>query len=99
LPFEEIDNRVRSGAYQFHDFGSFWIWTQVSEHAKERTLDVVLLLGDGFVGRESEAVERLSVFAKEHGCAAIEAISRKGLAPTLKPIGFKTTRVLLRKDL
>src|SRR5262245_28613653 len=99
LPFSEIDNRVRSGAYQFHDFGTFWIWTQISVYDTEKVLDVVLLLGEGFPERKGDALERLAAYGRKCGCNAIEAISRRGLEPTLKPLGFRKTRVLLRKDL
>src|SRR5262245_8879931 len=99
LPFDEIDNRVRSGAYQLHDFGTFWTWTQVTDYGNERVLDVVLLLGDGFNERKNGAVARLTDFGREHGCVAIEAISRMGLEPALKPTGFRRKRVLLRKDI
>jgi hypothetical protein len=62
-------------------------------------LDVVLLVGEGFPEKKSEVLEHLADFARTHGCKAIEAISRKGLGPTLKPLGFKTARLLLRKEL
>jgi hypothetical protein len=62
-------------------------------------LDVVLLIGEGFPEKKTEVVEHLADFARTHGCKAIEALSRRGLEPTLKPLGFKNKKVLLRKDI
>jgi hypothetical protein len=99
LPFEEIDNRVRSGAYQFHDFGTCWVWTEITEYQTETVLQVLLLVGDGFEERKAEVVAGLEKFGAAHGCAAIEALCRLGLERSLKPQGFKRKKVLLRKDI
>jgi hypothetical protein len=68
-------------------------------YENEKVLEVVLLLGDGFLEKKKEVVEHLEKFGKEHGCKAVEALSRKGLAPTLKPLGWKTKKILLRKEI
>lgn len=99
LPFAEIDAKVMSGEYQFHDFSTFWVWTQISDCGREKVLEVVLLLGDGFVERKEEVVEHLVRFGKEHGCAAVEALARRGLEPTLRPLGWRKTKALLRKEI
>ena len=98
LPFEEIDRKVREGSYQFHPFGSCFVITQITDYSYEKVLDVVLLFGDGFLGKKEEVTERLVQFARAHGCKAIEAISRPGLEPTMKPLGWRRSKVLLRKD-
>jgi hypothetical protein len=99
LPFEEIDRKVKAGEYQYHDFQTFGVLTQVVQYEKEKVLEVVLLLGDGFLEKKSEVVAHLVSFGKEHGCKAVEALSRKGLEPTLKPLGFKPKKILLRRDI
>jgi hypothetical protein len=99
LPFEEIDRKVKAGEYQAHHFDDLLVLTQVMQYEKEKILEVVLLLGEGFLEKKSEVVAHLVSFAKENGCQAVEALSRKGLGPTLKSLGFRTTRVLLRRDL
>lgn len=99
LPFEEIDAKVQRGEYQFHDFGTCWVWTQITDYGNERVLDVVLLLGDGFVEIKDVVVSHLVRFGKEHGCRAVEALARIGLEPTLKPLGWKKKKVQLRKEI
>jgi hypothetical protein len=99
LPFAEIDKKVREGLYQFHEFGTCFVITQIMEYDSETVLEVVLLYGEGFPERKESVVEGLKKFGKEQGCKAIEALSRRGLGPALKPLGFRTTRVLLRTEI
>jgi hypothetical protein len=99
LPFSEIDKKVREGLYQFHEFGTCFVITQIMVYDNETVLEVVLLYGEGFPERKAEVVEGLKKFGKEQGCKAIEALSRRGLGPALKPLGFRTTRVLLRTEI
>lgn len=100
LPLDEFTEKLRLGLYQEHKFGEdLAVYTQVTVYDTEKVLDVVLLIGEGFPERKAEVVEHLADFARTHGCNAIEAISRRGLEPTLKPLGFRKSRVLLRKDL
>jgi len=98
LPFEEIDKKVRSGEYQYHNFGTCHVFTQITDYSYEKVLEVVLLLGEGFLEKKEEVVAHLVSFAKQHGCKAVEALSRLGLHPTLRPLGFKQKKILLRKD-
>lgn len=98
LPFDEIDRKVRAGEYQYHHFDSCFVITQVSDYRAERLLEVILLFGDGFLDKRQEIDERLVAFAKEQGCKAIESLSRRGLAPAMKSYGWRTKRVLLRRE-
>ena len=99
LPFEEIDRKVRSGSYQFHPFGPCFVITQITDYGTEKVLEVVLLLGDQFLERKEAVVEHLVKFGRTNGCKAVEALSRLGLEPTLKPLGWKRKKVLLRKEI
>jgi hypothetical protein len=99
LPFAEIDKKVREGLYQFHEFGTCFVITQIMEYDNETVLEVVLLYGEGFPERKAEVVEGLKKFGKEQECRAIEALSRLGLEPTLKPLGFRRKKILLRKEI
>jgi Ni,Fe-hydrogenase maturation factor len=99
LPFEEIDRKIRSGLYQLHAFGTCFVITQIMEYDTEAVLEVVLLYGEGFLDKREEIVEGLKKFGREHGCKAIEALSRRGLGVALKPLGFKTKKILLRTDI
>lgn len=99
LPLEEIDRKVKAGEYQHHQFGSCFVITQIHDYGYERVLDVVLLLGEGFMEKRREITERLESFAKEHHCIAIEALSRNGLEPAMKPFGWRRKKVILRKAL
>ena len=99
LPIDEFTEKLRKGEYQEHLFGGFAVYTQITDYGYEKVLDVVLLVGAGFPERKGEVVERLSDFARTHGCKAIEALSRKGLGPTLKDVGFRTTKLLLRREI
>lgn len=99
LPFAEIDRKVMSGEYQFHNFRTCWVWTQITDYGHEKVLEVVLLLGDGFLEQKDEVVAHLVRYGKERGCSAVEALARRGLEPTLKPLGWKKTKALLRKEI
>lgn len=100
LPLDEFTEKLRVGMYQEHKFGEdLAVYTQISDYDYEKVLDVVLLIGEGFPEKKEEVVEYLADFARTHGCKAIEAISRKGLEPLLKPLGWKRTRILLRKEI
>jgi hypothetical protein len=99
LPFEEIESKIRDGDYQSHSFPRGFMITQISDYDNERVLDVVFLLGERFDDWKHEALERLIEFGRSHGCNAVEAISRLGLEPALKPLGFRRKRVLLRKEI
>jgi hypothetical protein len=99
LPFEEIDRKVKAGEYQFHQFGPCFVITQISDYSNERLLEVVLLFGDGFLERREEVTKHLVDFGRKHDCKAIEAISRLGLEPVMKPFGWRRKRVLLRREI
>ena len=99
LPPEEIDRKVRSGAYQYHPFGSCFVITQITDYGTEKVLEVVLLLGDQFLEKKEAVVEHLAEFGRSNGCKAVEALSRLGLEPTLKPLGWRRKKVLLRMDI
>jgi hypothetical protein len=99
LPLKEFADKLESGAYQEHLFEGFAVYTQITDYDYEKVLDVVLLIGDGFPGKQWAVLERLVGFAKEHGCSAIEALSRPGLKPMLFPLGFKSKKVQLRKEI
>ena len=99
LPIDEFTAKLQRGEYQEHLFEGFAVYTQITDYSTEKVLDVVLLIGEGFPEKKAEVLERLEDFARLHGCKAIEALSRRGLEPTLKPLGFKNKKVLLRKDI
>jgi hypothetical protein len=99
LPFEEIDRKVKCGEYQFHQFGPSFVITQISDYSNERLLEVVLLFGDGFLERREEVTKHLVEFGRKHGCKAIEALSRLGLEPAMKPFGWRKKQVVLRKEI
>ena len=91
--------KVEKGEYQYHPFGSCEVYTQIMDYGHEKVLEVVLLFGDDFLGKREEVVSHLEKFGKQHGCKAVEALSRLGLEPTLRPLGWKKKKVLLRKDI
>lgn len=95
----DIDAKVRSGAYQYHHFDNGFVLTTVTQYQNERVLDVVLVLGEKYEDWKEEALNRLTSFGREQGCQALEAVCRKGLEHVLKPLGWKRTKVTLRKEL
>lgn len=95
----DIVRKVEAGEYQCHSFGPCMVITQVTDYGYERVLDVVLLIGNAFLPIKERVADALARFGREHGCAAIEALSRPGLEPTLKPLGFRRKKVLLRKEI
>lgn len=98
--FAEIDAKIRSGEWQFHQFPNGFI---VSEIRKYSDSDVVLLVhlifGERLQAWKDEANTFLTIFARQHGCTSMEALCRRGMEAVLKPSGWKRTRVLLRKDI
>lgn len=99
LPFEEIEKKIKEGDYQYHPFDTCFVITQITDYGTEKVLEVVLLLGEDFISKKSEVVDRLVRFGKEHGCKAVETICRLGLEPTLKTLGWKKKRILLRREI
>lgn len=87
---------MRSGAYQYHEFPLGFVLTEVTQYAAERVLSVVLLWGDRLDEWKDDAVTRLEAFGRAQGCVAIEALARLGLE---RALGWKRTRVLLRKEI
>ena len=90
---------MKAGEYQYHPFGSCFVITQITDYGTEKVLEVVLLLGDQFLERKEAVVEHLVQFGKQNGCKAVEALSRLGLQPTLKTLGFKRHKILLRREI
>jgi hypothetical protein len=99
LPPDGFAEKLKSGAYQEHRFEGFAVYTQITDYDYEKVLDVVLLIGEGFLEQKESVVEHLVRFGKEHGCQAVEALARRGLEPTLRPLGFRNKKVQLRKDI
>lgn|SRR5678815_1809824 len=99
LPVAGFAEKLESGAYQEHRFEGFVVYTQITDYGYERVLDVVLLIGEGFPQQKEAVVGHLVSFGKERGCAAVEALARRGLEPMLFPLGFKSKKVQLRKDI
>jgi hypothetical protein len=98
LPFPEITAKIERGEYQKHAFPKGFVITQVMQYEREKVLEVVLLVGERWEEWKSGCVAHLRMYAKEHGCTAIEALSRCGLRVSLKDLGFKTKKVLLRLE-
>lgn len=99
LPPQEFDEKVRKGEYQEHRFDGFAVYTQITDYDNERVLDVVLLIGEGYLEKKNEVDTHLVAFAKQYGCQAVEALSRPGLETVLKPLGWKRTRIVMRKEI
>jgi hypothetical protein len=99
LPVAGFAEKLASGDYQEHRFEGFAVYTQITDYNYEKVLDVVLLIGEGFPQQKEAVVSHLVSFGKKHGCKAVEALSRRGLAPMLFQLGFKSKKVQLRKDI
>jgi hypothetical protein len=98
LSFDAITKKIERGEYQKHQFPMGFVITQIRDYDNERILEVVLLVGERFDLWKEELVVHLNKYAKDHRCDAVEAISRRGLGVALKDLGFRTTKVLLRKE-
>jgi hypothetical protein len=83
---------------QIHKFPLGFIITQIVDRNGERVLHVVWLAGENLKDWKAEALERLRAFGIEHGCKAIEADCRPGLALLLRP-EFRTTKISVRTDI
>ena len=95
----EFAVKLEKGEYQEHRFEGFAVYTQITDYGYEKVLEVVLLIGEGFPQQKEAVVTHLASFGRAHGCAAVEALARKGLEPALAPLGFKNKKVQLRKDI
>lgn len=83
---------------QIHKFPHGFIITQVVDRSGERVLHVVWLAGERFLEWKAEALKAITDFGVEHGCKAIEADCRPGLARALRP-EFRTTKISVRTDI
>lgn len=95
ISYEEMTQALEKGEMQIHKFPLGFIVTEIKQ-ADERLLHVVWLGGEEFDSWKEEAWEVLSQFAKKHGCKAISAHCRPGLAEALKPLGFRTIKITVR---
>ena len=84
---------------QAHVFPRGAVITQIDNYPEERVLHVVLLVGKDLEQWETSVLDRLKSFAIAHGCGAIEANCRPGLARFLKKHGFRRTKIIMRVDL
>ena len=94
---DEYRRKVEAGQWQAHQFEHGFLITEIMQYAEERVLTVHLLGGKNFKEWKAEADERLRSFAVANGCVAIEAVCRLGLEKSLIDLGYKRSRVLMRK--
>lgn len=99
LPMKEFGEKLKTGDYQEHRFEGFAVYTQITDYGYEKVLDVVLLIGEGFPRKREAVVAHLAEYARQHGCAAVEALARRGLETLLFPLGFRAKKTLLRKKI
>jgi hypothetical protein len=99
LSFEEVTEYLKDGRMQIHKFPLGFILTEIKELPGERVLHVAWLAGERFEEWKQEAWGVLRKFSEEHGCVAIEAHCRPGLAESLKSLGFRTIKRTVRVDL
>jgi len=98
MTFDEMAECLRRGEMQMHRFSDGVIVTEIKQLPEERILNVVWLAGINLDGWKSAAHEALKAFAKEHGCRAIEAACRPGLALSLEQLGYRTIKRLVRAE-
>lgn len=96
---DQYKKKIESGEWQLHSFPKGFLITQVIQYAEERVCVVQLLGGEQFDAWKSQANESLKQFGREQGCKALEAVCRLGLAPKLKPLGWRHYRTVMRMDL
>lgn len=99
ISWEEYQKRIQEGRYQFHTFSDGFAITEIVNYAEERVCQVHLV-GGGPVDRwKEEAEKKLLAFAKQHQCKALEAVCRPGMAKLLKPMGWRRSRIEMRKEI
>jgi hypothetical protein len=98
LSFEEITGYLNRGLMQIHKFPLGFVITEIKQLQNERIVHVVWLGGERFSEWQATVVAHLKKFGKEHGCVAIEAHCRPGLAKLLKPT-FRTIKTTVRADI
>jgi len=99
IPFDEITERLKDGRFQLHKIGYGIIITEIKDWAGERILCVFWLGGKEFDFWKDRAFVQLVKFGREHGCKAIEARCRPGLAAKLRPLGFRTIKTEVRVEI
>lgn len=98
MTLEEMTECLNRGEMQIHNFPQGCIVTEVKQLAEERILNVVWLSGEKLDDWKGLAQKTLSEFARKHGCVAIEAACRPGLAASLKQLGYRTIKRLVRVE-
>ena len=96
LSHEEVTRRLESGQMQIHKFPLGFIITEIKDGG---VLHVFWLGGERLSEWVGEAFDRLREFGIQHGCSAIEAHCRPGLARMLKAQGFRTKKITIRANL
>lgn len=99
LTWPEYQSRIESGTYQFHAFGKGFAITEILDFVEERVCIVHLVGGEDVKEWQTEAERKLIEFAKKHHCAAIEALCRPGMQRLVKRMGWKETRVEMRREI
>lgn len=98
MTFDEINECLKSGEMQLHQFPQGFIVTEIKQLAEERVLNVVWLSGRNFPEWMDGAQKMIKNFARAHKCVAIEAACRPGLAASLKQLGYRTIKRLVRAE-
>lgn len=99
LSFEEVTHCLENGLMQIHKFEHGFILTEIKQLPEERILHVYWLGGERFGEWVEEAFEVIKKFGKDHGCGAIEANCRPGLAKMLRAQKFKTIKINVRAEI
>jgi len=76
-----------------------FVITEIKQLPEERVLHVVWLGGKDFKEWVDQANTDLHALALKHGCAAIEAHCRLGLARLLRPKGYKAQKITIRAEI
>ena len=92
----EVTALLVSGGMQILKFEHGFILTEIRQFEDEKVLHVYWLGGVRFAEWAAEAVAALRELGARHGCAAIEAHCRPGLARMLKAHAFKTQKITIR---
>lgn len=96
---DDVRDRLLGGSMQL--FIAYYgcvkgiIVTEVVNYPQKRALRGYLIAGSEFEAWAPTMQEKLERYCKYMACDYIETVCRPGLAEKLKPLGWKTTQVML----
>ena len=93
---EDIQQAIARGTMQCFVKGDSFCITEIIDAPQKRFLNVFLIVGDLSILELHDEVE---AFAKQAGCAFMQAYGRPGWKPKIKHLGWEPSRIVFRRNI